>query len=109
MSLLTQALEKQYFSLRESLPDLAAKGATEEQLNTLRNAIARSRDNYNAALNGSLQDNDPEIAALTTQMNNIQVALDQEIKELGDMAKVIGVIAKAVDVGSQVAAKVVAL
>jgi hypothetical protein len=109
MNLSTQALEKQYQSLREGLPAIEAKGAAEEQLNVVRNAIATSRDNLNAALLNNLQDNDPEVAALTKQMGAIQVTLDQAIKELGDVAKILGIITKAVDVGSQLAAKAVAL
>ena len=109
MNLSTQALEKQYESLRESLPALVVKGATEEQLNIVRNAIATSRDNLNSAILKNLQDYDPEVAALTSQLNTIQGTLDKAVKELDDVAKIIGIITKAVDAGSQLAAKVVAL
>jgi allophanate hydrolase subunit 1 len=104
-----QALENQYELLRGSLSDFEAKGATEDQLDTLRKAIAQSRDNYWKATQSILHDDDPEVVALTSQMNTIQVALDQEVKKLENIANVLNKITKAVDIGSQLAAKAVAL
>jgi hypothetical protein len=38
-------------------------------------------------------------------MGTIQVTLDQEVKDLGDIASILNVITKAVDIGSKLAAK----
>jgi hypothetical protein len=42
-------------------------------------------------------------------MNTVQLTLDQTVKHLADIAKVLNEITKAVDIGSQLAAKAVAL
>jgi len=105
----TQALENQYMLLRNNLPDLEAKCATEDQINTLTRAVAQSRDNYNTAIRSALRDDDPEVAALTSQMNTIQLDLDQEVQKLGDIAKVLNQITKAADTGSKLAARIAAL
>jgi hypothetical protein len=101
----TQALENQFMALYNNLFDLEARCSTADQLDTLHKAVAQSRDNYNAALRSALQDGDPEVAALTSQMGTIQVTLDQEVKDLGDIASILNVITKAVDIGSKLAAK----
>jgi len=105
----TLALENQYFSLRKSLPELEAQGATQDQLDALRTAIAQSRTNYWTAIGRQFHEDDPEVAALISQMNASQLALDQTVKHLGDVAKILNGITQAVDIGSKLAAKVIAL
>lgn len=102
-------LENQYESLRASLTTVETQGAPEDQLNTLRNAIAKSRDNYFAATEKILHDDDPEVAALSSKMKTIQVTIDESVKQMGDVAKFLDDVTKAVDIGSQLAAKAVAL
>lgn len=102
-------LEKQYFFLQGSLPDLMSQGATPEQLDAMRAAIVQSRKNYWKAINGVLHDDDPEVASLVSQMNTAQLNLEAGLKNLGNVAKVLNVITKAVDIGSQIAAKVATL
>jgi hypothetical protein len=102
-------LEKQYFFLQGSLPDLMSQGATPEELDAIRKAIVQSRTNYWKAINGVLHDDDPEVKSLVSQMNAAQLNLEAGLKTLGNVAKVLNVITKAVDIGSQIAAKVVAL
>lgn len=109
MNASTLALENQYFLLRNSLSEVMNQGATETQLNILRAAIAASRNNYWTATRSILHDDDPEVAALISQMNAIQLTLDQTIKHLGEIAKVLDEITKAVEVGSQLAAKAVSI
>jgi hypothetical protein len=102
-------LENQYESLRASLTTVETQGAPEDKLNTLRNAIAKSRDNYFAAAEKILHDDDPEVAALSSKMKTIQVTIDESVKQMGDVAKFLDDVTKAVDIGSQLAAKAVAL
>lgn len=101
----TQALENLFTTLYNNLFDLEARCSNADQVDTLHKAVAQSRDSYNAALRSALQDNDPEVSALTSQMGTIQVTLDQEVKDLGDIASILNVITKAVDIGSKLAAK----
>lgn len=102
-------LEKQYEFLQGSLPDLMSQDATPQQLDAARAAIAQARTNYFKAIKGLLQDDDPEVASLVSQMNMAQLNLEAGVKHLGNVAKVLDVITKAVDIGSKLAAKVVAL
>jgi hypothetical protein len=103
------ALEKQYFFLTQSLSDLMDQGATPAELDAMRKAIVQSRTNYWKAINGILHDDDPEVASLVSQMKIAQLNLEAGLKNLGNVAKVLNVITKAVDIGSQIASKVVAL
>jgi predicted DNA-binding protein (UPF0278 family) len=105
----TQAPENLYTTLLNNLFDLEARCSNADQLDTLHKAVAQSRDNYNAALRSALQDDDLEVAALTSQMGTIQVTLDQQVKDLGDIASILNVITKAVDIGSKLAARIAAL
>ena len=109
MSQSVETLENQYFLLRGSLSTLTEQGATTDQLDQLRTQIAQSRTNYWAAVNKNLQDDNPEITHLVTQLNTEETSLKTTIDHLGDVAKVIDAITKAVDIGSQIVAKAVAL
>lgn len=104
-----ESLENQYFLLRESLSTLIAQGAMPDQLNQLRTAIAKSRDNYRLAARRIMHDDDPDVKSIVSQLNTVQLSLNATIQHLGDIAKVIDAITKAVDIGSQLAAKAVAL
>jgi hypothetical protein len=103
------ALEKQYFFLTQSLSDLMDKGATPVELDAMRKSIVQSRTNYWKAINNVLHDDDPDVASLVSQMSTAQLNLEAGLKNLGNVAKVLDVITKAVDIGSQLTAKVVAL
>lgn len=109
MSPSLECLENQYFTLRSSLPALIAQGANTDQVNQLKTAIAKSRDNYWLATRSILHEDDPSVESLVSQMNTAQLSLDATIKHLGEVAGIIDAITKAVDIGSQLAAKAVAL
>lgn len=109
MSQSIEALEDQYFLLRGSLSTLTEQGATTNQLDQLRTQIAQSRTNFLTAVNKNLHNNNPEITHLVTQLNAQETSLKTTIDHLGDVAKVIDAITKAVDIGSQIVAKAVAL
>jgi recombinational DNA repair protein RecR len=109
MSHSVEALENQYFLLRASLSTLTERGATTIQLDQLRTQIAQSRTNFLTSVNNNLHDDNPQIAALVTQLNTEETSIRTTIDHLGEVAKVIDAITKAVDVGSQIVAKAVAL
>jgi recombinational DNA repair protein RecR len=109
MSQSVEALENQYFLLRSSLSTLTDQGATTNQLDQLRAQIAQSRTNFLTAVTKNLHDDNPQIAELVTQLNAGETNLKTTIDHLGDVAKVIDAITKAVDIGSQIVAKAVAL
>jgi hypothetical protein len=104
-----EALENQYFLLRSSLGTLIAQGATAQQVEELRAQIARSRNNYWTAINNKLDEQDPEVKSLVSQLNTEQLSLNATIDHLGNVAKILDAITKAVDIGSQIVSKVVAL
>lgn len=102
-------LEKQYMFLSQSLSDLMDQGATAKELDTIRTAIVQSRTNYWTAINKVLHDDDPGVEKLVSEMNTAQLNLEAGLKNLGEVAKVIDVITKAVDIGSQLATRAVSL
>ncbi len=103
-----KALEDQYFTVRGSLSSLMKQGATQDELNQLRTLIVTSRNNYWMAINKVLHDDDPDVAKLTSQMNSEQLTLQASIDHLGEVAKILNVITKAVNIGTQLAAKAIA-
>ncbi|ADV82425.1 hypothetical protein [Terriglobus saanensis] len=107
MSQSIEALENQFFLLRGSLSALTEQGATTNQLDLLRTQIAQSRTNYWTAVKKNLHDDNPEIMELVIQLNTEETSLKTTIDHLGDVAKVIDAITKAVDIGSQIVAKAV--
>lgn len=104
-----QALENQYFLLRGSLATLTAQGATDDQLDDLRTEIVQARTNYWQAANSIMHDDDPEVRDLVSQMNTDQLTLQATISNLGDISKILDAITSAVNIGSQIAAKAIAL
>lgn len=105
----TQALGNLYTTSYDNLFDLEARCSNADQIDALHKAVAQCRDNYNAAIRSALQEDDPEVTALTSQMGAIQVTLDQEVKNMGDIASILNVLTKAIDIGSKIAAKVAGL
>lgn len=103
------ALERQYFFLQGSLPDLMGRGAPEEELSAVRLAIVQSRTNYWTAINKVLHDDDPRVAALTSQMNLEQLNLEAALKTLKTVTQVLNVITKAIDVGTKLAEMAITL
>ena len=104
-----EALENQYFLLRSILSTLSDHGATPEQRDRMRIQVVQSRTNYWTALNKVLHDDDPQVEQLVTQLNAEQATLETMNMQLGNVAKVIDAVTKAVSIGSQIAAKVVSL
>ena len=102
-------LEKQYFFLNQSLPGLIDAGATQQEIDAMRKAIVQSRTNYWKAINHILHDDDPEVALLVSQMKTEQLNLEAGLKHLGNVSRVLQAISKAVDIGSQLADKIVTL
>ncbi len=103
-----KALEDQYFTVRGSLSTLIAQGATPAQLDELRTIIVISRNNYWTAINKVLHDDDPQVASLTSQMNSQQLTLQASIDHLADVGRILDVITRAVNIGTQLAAKAIA-
>ena len=85
MSQSVEALENQYFLLRGSLSTLTERGgATTNQLDQLRTQIAQSRTNFLTSVNNNLHDDNPQIAALVTQLNTEETSIRTAIDHLGE-------------------------
>ena len=103
------ALEDQYFYFQQAVADLTDEDAPQDVLQALRTAVAQSRTNYWKAINKVLHDDDPEVASLVEQMKTSQENIDAALKKINQVAKILKAITKAIDVGSELAAKAVAL
>ncbi len=109
MSPSIQALEDQYFLLRGSLPAITSQGANADQLAQLQTLIVKSRDNYWTAARSILQENDPRIQALVSQLETAQLTLTTTLAHLGNVVKVLDTITRAVSIGSELVGLAVAL
>lgn len=104
-----QALEDQYVLLRSSVDVFKEQSASPEQMDVLRTQIVQSRTNYWKAINSIFHDDDPEIERLVGSLQAEQVSLQASLKKIENVSHVISAITKAVEIGSQVVAKAVAL
>lgn len=103
------ALEKQYFFLNDSLSDLIDKGATEDELNSMRAAVVQSRTNYWRCISRILHNDDPAVKELTTRLNLQEIELEHAVKTMSGVAQILNVVTEAVSIGSQLAALAIAL
>lgn len=101
MTAALQALQDQYDLLTAELPKLleACNGdATRmDQINT---QYVTCSANYNTCVNTILNDGDPAVKGLVTQMNQAQAAIKAKVAVINDIAGVINTITTAVQFGT---------
>jgi hypothetical protein len=98
-----QSLETQYFFLTQNLPVLIAACTTQDQRDTVNTQYVTARRNYWGCINAIFHDDDPTVTKLVTEMRSAQDELQNAVQKLDNISKVIGVIATAVKVGTDLA------
>jgi hypothetical protein len=99
------ALENQYDFLTDhidAMEDACNGDAT--LLHNLRNAYAKARHNYQAALNNAFRENDIQVASLTQQLNDEQKMIINDLNDLSKIASIIDQLTKAVALGAKLVA-----
>ena len=101
MSDTLDVLEKQYFTIKSNFNQLIAACQTDDQRTALQNAYAMARDNYNTALNKVLNDNDPTVTTLRTELQTKQQQIENSLTNLQNIATTIDTITAGVAVGTK--------
>lgn len=101
MSETLDLLEKQFFTIESSFNQLIAQCQTDGQRTTLQNAYATARDNYNTAVNRVLDDNDPTVTALRTELQAKQQQIENSLSNLQNIVTTLDTITAGVAVGTK--------
>jgi hypothetical protein len=94
-------LEKQYFTIKSNFNQLIASCETDVQRTAMQNAYATARDNYNTALNRVLNDNDPTVTGLRTELQTKQQQIESSLANLQNIVTTIDTITAGVAVGTK--------
>ncbi len=98
------ALKELYFSLDRNFARLFAACQTNEQRDQLRRDYATARDNFQRAVNLVFQENNDAVKSLTTELSAAQSDINRALENLQDIAALLQMIAKTVQVGSSLVA-----
>jgi len=102
-----QELETTYFTLQSQINMLGAACQTQDERDALSAQYVQARQNYWACVSKAFHDDDPVVVALTNQIDQANQQLQNATEEMGDFAKVINDITSVVNLGEQLAAKVI--
>jgi len=103
------AVENIYFTFQDNLNDALAACPDQASRDAVMTKYVAARQNYWQCINKGFHDDDPAVQALVVQAKAACADLETIDAHLGDIAKVIDIVTKAVTVGSQIASKVIAL
>jgi esterase/lipase len=95
------ALEALYFGLQQQVGMLTLAATTQAQKDAFMTQYVKARTDYWACVNKMFHEDDPQVAALTAQLNTLNDQVTKSEKEMGDISKVIDVITQAVTVADQ--------
>jgi hypothetical protein len=101
-------LETTYFTLQSQIGMLLSACKTQEDRDALTAKYVAARSAYWSCVNKAFHDDDPDVIALTTQLDTANAQLKAAVQQLGEIKSVIDKITKAVTIGASLAAKVIA-
>jgi hypothetical protein len=104
-----QELESTYFTLQSQINMLSQACQTQDQREAISAQYVKARQNYWACVNKAFHDDDPMVDSLTSQIHAANQQLSNAVQEMGDIARVINDITNVVTLGTQLAAKVIAV
>jgi hypothetical protein len=100
-----QAVQATFLLIDAEYSLLRLACTSQQQRDALAAQYAAAEDAYEACIDKMLEEDNPDVAALSTQLNAANAQVKQSVAELGDMSKVIDHITTAVTLGAQLAAK----
>jgi hypothetical protein len=103
------AVENIYFTFQDNLNDALAACPDQASRDAVMSKYVAARQNYWQCINKGFHDDDPAVQALVVQAKAACADLETIDAHLGDIARVIDIVTKAVTVGSQIASKVITL
>lgn len=101
-----QSLEDQYIFMTNHLNDYIGACQSPAQKETVTTNYVDCRRNYWDCVNQTFHNDDPRIVAAVKDMGTAQDTLEDSLKKLNDIASVLNVITKAVQVGAKLASMV---
>lgn len=96
-----RVLEEQKNLLEQTLPDLLARAQTEDERTTLRRLYTAACEQWNDAINASLQANDDRVCECLDQIAAAQRCIQDSIRRQEQVATIIGHIATGVGAGTK--------
>jgi len=90
-----------FLSLDSQYNMLLAGCKTQEQRDALTAQYSAAQQHYQSALNAVLNDDDAQVAALSTQLKALNTQVVQATSQVGDISKVIDNITAAVSLGAK--------
>jgi hypothetical protein len=93
-------LEEQYFLLKENLPALLDAATDEQQRKDLRAQYKQARNNYWAAQNKVLNENDPKVQQAAAGARAHQKSMEAALQHLTNVATTLDIITGAVSAGT---------
>jgi hypothetical protein len=109
MQLPLQELETTYFTLQQQIGSLGDACQTQVQRDALSTQYVQARQNYWNCVNKAFHDDDPVVISLTNRVEAANQQIAHLDTQLEGIAKIIDDITSAVKLGTQIAAKVIAV
>jgi hypothetical protein len=103
------AVESIYFTFQDNLNDALAACPDQPSRDAVMTKYVAARQNYWQCINKGFHDDDPAVRDLVVQAKAACTDMTTIDAHLGDIAKVIDIVTKAVTISSQIAAKVITL
>ena len=104
-----EALESQYTLLLSKKGIFVPPSATPDEQDAFMTQLVKSRKNYWTAIATTLHDDDPQIQKLVSQLNTEQLTLSHQLDQMAKISDVLNAITKAIDVGTTIITKAMAL
>jgi small-conductance mechanosensitive channel len=86
---------------------LSAACQTQAQRDTLQTQYVQARQNYWACVNKAFHDDDPQVVALTTQLDTFNKQLTTAVQQMGDISNLLNQITEAVSTAASLAKLVI--
>jgi len=101
------ALEQNYLTLNSQVTMLSI-ACTPDQKTALVTQLVAARAAYWACVNKAFHDDDPQVVALTNQLNAVNQQLTDAVGQMGDFTATLGQITNAAAIAGSLAALVIA-
>jgi hypothetical protein len=98
------ALQRQKQQLEGQLPSLLSRCQTDPERTVLTSAYARASQQWSEAVNKALRTNNPLLASLVGDLNNLQDDIAAMIAESADFGSLLQKIATGVGIGAKIVA-----
>jgi hypothetical protein len=97
-------VQNTFLTLDDQYSMLLAACRTQQDRDLVGAKYAAAQKNYQTCLNQVLEDDDPEVTALSKQLKAANAVVAQATVEMGDMSKVLNSLTTAIDLGSKLIA-----